>query len=103
MRIILIPVLAVGHEFGHHWGSYDSAWAKGGYGLQEINQQLHQYLQRKQRLPYMDPELNKFHLTPRAELYNGVAENMRRPRPDSHVNHLERYFAANPLPETNQP
>ncbi|RVT36170.1 hypothetical protein ENC20_05285 [Acinetobacter indicus] len=93
----------VGHEFGHHWGGHDSAWAKGGYGLQEINQQLHQYLQRKQRLPYMDPELNKFHLTPRAELYNGVAENMRRPRPDSHVNHLERYFAANPLPETNQP
>lgn len=93
----------MGYEFGHHWGSHDSAWAKGGYGLQEINQQLHQYLQRKQRLPYMDPELNKFHLTPRAELYNGVAENMRRLRPDSHVNYLERYFAANPLPETNQP
>ena len=93
----------IGHEFGHHWGGHDSAWAKSGYGIQEVNQQLHQYLQRKQRLPYMDPDLNKFHLTPRNEMYNGVAEHMRRPRPDSHVNRLERYFAENPLKEMNQP
>ena len=93
----------VGHEFGHHWGGHNSAWAQSGYGLQPVNQQLHQYLQRKQRLPYMDPDLNKFHLTPREQLYNGVAENMRRPRPDSDVNNLERYFAANPLKEMQQP
>ena len=34
---------------------------------------------------------------------SGVAENMRRPRPDSDVNNLERYFAANPLKEMQQP
>lgn len=87
----------IGHEFGHHWGGHSSAWSLSGYGLQEVNGQLHQYLQRKQRLPYMDPDLNKFHLTPRDQMYNGVAAHMRTPRPDSHVNHLERYFAANPL------
>lgn len=87
----------IGHEFGHHWGGHSSAWSLSGYGLQEVNGLLHQYLQRKQRLPYMDPDLNKFHLTPRDQMYNGVAAHMRTPRPDSHVNHLEKYFAANPL------
>ncbi|NDV12940.1 YncE family protein [Crenobacter caeni] len=87
----------IGHEFGHHWGSHGSAWANAGWGLQLANLQLHQYFQRKKQLPYMDPDVNKFHLTPREELYNGIAESMRKPRPDSHVNPLERYFAANPL------
>ncbi len=87
----------IGHEFGHHWGSHDSAWANYNVGMQAITLQLHQYFQRKQQLPYMDPELNKFHNAPKDQLYNGIVENMRQPRPSSDVNNLERYFAQNPL------
>ena len=29
----------IGHEFGHHFGSHDSAWANSSYGLQPVNQQ----------------------------------------------------------------
>ena len=87
----------IGHEFGHHWGSHDSAWSNYSLGLQSTNLQLHQYFQRKQQLPYMDPELNKFHKAPSNQLYNGIVENKRQPRPNSNVNNLERYFAQNPL------
>lgn len=87
----------IGHEFGHHWGSHDSAWSNSSYGLQPINLQLHQYFQRKQQLPYLDPNLNKFHLTPRAELYNGIDGNLRNPRSDSNVNYLESYFRNHPI------
>ena len=87
----------IGHEFGHHWGSHDSSWAGYDFGIQPITGQLHQYLQRKQRLPYMDPELNKFHKAPKDQLYNGIVESFRKPRPATDVNNLERYFAKNPL------
>ena len=87
----------IGHEFGHHWGSHNSAWSNYSLGLQSTNLQLHQYFQRKQQLPYMDPELNKFHKAPSNQLYNGIVENKRQPRPNSNVNNLERYFAQNPL------
>ena len=87
----------IGHEFGHHWGSHNSAWANSSYGMQSINLQLHQYFQRKQQLPYMDPNLNKFHLAPSNQLYNGISQGMRKPRPNNETNNLERYFAQNPL------
>jgi hypothetical protein len=87
----------VGHEFGHHWGSHDSAWANSSYGLQSSTAQLHDYFLRKQQLPYVDPNTNSFHLTSRAMLYNGVSEGMRVPRPSTEINSLERYFSANPL------
>lgn len=87
----------IGHEFGHHWGSHDSAWANSSYGLQSVNLQLHQYFQRKQQLPYLDPYLNKFHLAPPEQLYNGIAESMRTPRPVTNINRLEKYFQQNPL------
>jgi hypothetical protein len=87
----------IGHEFGHHWGSHDSAWANESYGLQSSSSQLHDYFLRKQKLPYIDPNTNKFHLTPREKLYNGINQGMRVPRPSTEINGLERYFGANPL------
>ena len=87
----------IGHEFGHHFGSHDSAWSNYSVGMQAITLQLHQYFQRKQQLPYMDPELNKFHKAPKDQLYNGIVENMRVPRPAKDVNNVERYFSQNPL------
>ena len=87
----------IGHEFGHHFGSHDSAWSNSSYGLQSSSAQLLDYFLRKQQLPYMDPNTNRFHLAPREMLYNGVVEGMRVPREDSEVNNLERYFSANPL------
>ena len=65
--------------------------------MQAITLQLHQYFQRKQQLPYMDPELNKFHKAPKDQLYNSIVENMRVPRPAKDVNNVERYFSQNPL------
>ena len=87
----------IGHEFGHHFGSHDSAWSNYSVGMQAITLQLHQYFQRKQQLPYMDPELNKFHKAPKDQLYNSIVENMRVPRPAKDVNNVERYFSQNPL------
>lgn len=87
----------IGHEFGHHWGSHDSAWANESYGLQSSSSQLHDYFLRKQLLPYIDPNTNKFHLTPREKLYSGINQAMRVPRPSTDINNLERYFTANPL------
>ncbi len=79
----------IGHEFGHHWGSHASAWANSSYGLQSVNLQLHQYFQRKQQLPYMDPDLNKFHLASSDQLYNSISESMRKPRPATDINRVE--------------
>ncbi|QZA79648.1 hypothetical protein [Deefgea piscis] len=87
----------IGHEFGHHWGSHNSAWSNSSYGLQSSSAQLLEYFLRKQQLPYMDPNTNGFHLAPREMLYNGIVEGMRVPRKDTEVNNLERYFSANPL------
>jgi hypothetical protein len=30
-------------------------------------------------------------------MYNGIADNLRQPRPASETNNLERYFAAHPV------
>lgn len=87
----------IGHEFGHHWGSHDSAWANGSYGIQAANLWLHQYFQRKGQLPYMDPELNAFHKASKDQLYNGINESMRQHRPANQVNRLETYFKEHPL------
>lgn len=88
---------ALGHEFGHHFGSHDSAWANESWGMQRFTIQLLDMFLRKGELPYTDPNTNAFHLTPREFLYNGIDQNLRRVRPVSEINALEAYFAANPL------
>ncbi len=99
MHITLIPVLGIiGHEFGHHWGGHKQClvaqriwFARGEWTVTPIfaaQTTLAIYGSRFKQVP-----LN-------ATLPNvqwSLAAHMRTPRPDSHVNHLERYFAANPL------
>ncbi len=87
----------VGHEFGHHWGSHDSSFANSSRGLQLMTHDIHQMMIRQQVLPYLDDEINAFYKTPREEMYNGVAEHLRVPRPESNINLVERYFAENPM------
>ncbi|GEM77240.1 YncE family protein [Vibrio sagamiensis] len=87
----------VGHEFGHHWGSHDSSFANSSRGLQLMTHDIHQMMIRQQVLPYLDDEINAFYKTPREEMYNGVAEYLRVPRPQSNINLVERYFAENPM------
>ncbi len=87
----------VGHEFGHRWGSHDSSFANESRGLQRMTHDIHQMMIRQQVLPYLDDEINAFYKTPREELYNGVANYLRRPRPENHINIVERYFAENPM------
>lgn len=89
----------VAHEFGHHWGSHNSAWANGSYGFQPLIDQLFFYLQRKPKaLPYMDRDVNKFYLAPSSQLYVPVSANILNGKPGTApLNNVDRYFAANPL------
>nr|WP_086940037.1 hypothetical protein [Thaumasiovibrio occultus] len=87
----------IGHEFGHHWGSHDSSFSNESNGLQPMTHDIHQMMIRQQVLPYLDDEINAFYKTPREEMYNGVDHNFRRPRPENHINVVERYFAENPM------
>ncbi|PTB33077.1 YncE family protein [Photobacterium phosphoreum] len=88
----------VGHEFGHHWGRDGSGFSAQWTGLQLMSQDVHQMMIRSQELPYLDDNTNGFYKTPREDLYNGVAHNMRVQRPASELNIVERYFAENPVP-----
>ncbi len=87
------------HEFGHHWGSHNSAWANGGYGFQPMMDNLNFYFQRQNgSLPYMDPSVNNFHNAPASQLYAGVNQNMvNGVAKNAPINAVDRYFAANPL------
>jgi hypothetical protein len=87
----------VGHEFGHHWGSHYSSFSNSSRGLQFMTQDLHQMLIRSQSLPYLDDEINAFYKTPRDEMYNGIDQRFRKPRPAGNVNLVERYFTENPM------
>ncbi|PSU25890.1 hypothetical protein CTM97_06095 [Photobacterium phosphoreum] len=88
----------VGHEFGHHWGRDGSGFSAQWTGLQLMSQDVHQMMIRSQELPYLDDNTNGFYKTPREDLYNGVAHNMRVQRPASELNIVERYFVENPVP-----
>lgn len=88
----------VGHEFGHHWGSHDSSFANEARGLQRMTHDIHQMMIRSEDLPYLDDEINAFYKTPRDQMHNGVEESFRRPRPESDINLVERYFMENPMP-----
>lgn len=89
----------VAHEFGHHWGSHNSAWANGNYGFQPLIDNLFFYLQRKPKaLPYMDRDVNKFYLAPSSQLYVPVSANILNGKPGTApLNKVDRYFAAHPL------
>ncbi len=59
---------------------------------------IHQMMIRTEDLPYLDDEINAFYDTPRDQMHNGVDHSFRRPRPESNINIVERYFMENPVP-----
>lgn len=89
----------VAHEFGHHWGNHSSAWARADYGFQPMMDWLNFYFQRQAGgLPYMDPNVNKFHLAAPSQLYGDISPNiLNGVASKTPLNPVDRYFAANPL------
>lgn len=90
----------IAHEFGHGFGSHSSAWANSAYGFQPMMEWLHFYLQRQPgSIPYMDPDVNKFHLAPQDQLYVGINQGIVNAVPGkTRINPIDQYFADNPLP-----
>ncbi|OTG68011.1 hypothetical protein B9T25_07285 [Acinetobacter sp. ANC 4470] len=89
----------IAHEFGHHWGGHNSAWAMEGYGFEAMIDGLNFYFQRQPgSLPYMDPTLNNFHLTPSSELCQSVSSNiLSGVASKAPWNKVDEYFKNNPL------
>ncbi|WP_425879838.1 beta-propeller fold lactonase family protein [Acinetobacter sp. TWP2-2-3] len=90
----------IAHEFGHHWGGHNSAWAMSNYGFEAIVDWLNFYFQRRPgSIPYMDPNVNAFHLTPDNALCQGVNQNMvKGVASTAPWNKVDEYFKNNPLP-----
>lgn len=88
----------VAHEFGHHFGSHDSAWANDSYGFQPMIADLFFYMQRHKDMPYIDPNVNKLHLAKPDQLYGSVNTSMVARQPGTTpLNKIDHYFANNPL------
>ncbi|WP_155859853.1 NHL repeat-containing protein [Acinetobacter terrae] len=89
----------IAHEFGHRWGGHNSAWAMAGYGFEPMVDWLNFYFQRRPgSLPYMDPNVNAFHLTPDTELCQGVNQNMvKGVATRAPWNKVDEYFKNNPI------
>ena len=89
----------IAHEFGHHWGGHNSAWAMEGYGFEAMMDGLNFYFQRQPgSLPYMDPTLNNFHLTPKSELCQGISNNiLNGVASKAPWSKVDEYFKNNPL------
>ncbi|WP_250852412.1 hypothetical protein [Acinetobacter sp. ANC 5414] len=88
----------VAHEFGHHWGSHDSAWANDSYGFQPMIADLFFYMQRHKDMPYIDPNVNKLHFAKPDQLYGSVNTGMVARQPGTTpLNKIDHYFANNPL------
>lgn len=91
----------VAHEFGHHWGGHNSAWAMEGWGFEAMMDNLNFYFQRQPgSLPYMDPNLNSFHTRPDSELCQGISQNiLNGVASKTPWNKVDEYFKNNPLPK----
>ena len=92
----------IAHEFGHGWGGHSSAWAMEGHGFEAMVDWLNFYFQRRPgSLPYMDPNVNAFHLTPDSELCQGVNQNMvKGVASTAPWNKVDEYFKNNPMPNS---
>lgn len=90
----------IAHEFGHHWGGHNSAWAMSNYGFEAMVDWLNFYFQRRPgSIPYMDPNVNAFHLTPDSALCQGVNQNMvKGVASTAPWNKVDEYFKNNPMP-----
>lgn len=91
----------IAHEFGHHWGGHNSAWAMSNYGFEAMVDWLNFYFQRRPgSIPYMDPNVNTFHLTPDSALCQGVNQNMvKGVALTAPWNKVDEYFKNNPMPK----
>nr|WP_314107380.1 hypothetical protein [Acinetobacter lwoffii] len=89
----------IAHEFGHHWGGHNSAWAMSNYGFEAMVDWLNFYFQRRPgSIPYMDPNVNAFHLTPDSALCQGVNQNMvKGVASTAPWNKVDEYFKNNPI------
>ncbi|MGF1686515.1 hypothetical protein L4C36_07435 [Photobacterium japonica] len=85
------------HEFGHGFGSHDSAYANGGAGFQPLITDMHHMMLLDKTLPYIDDNINAFYTSPRELLHNGIAEHLRVPFPEGHTNWAIEYFKNNPI------
>lgn len=92
----------IAHEFGHHWGGHNSAWAMSNYGFEAMVDWLNFYFQRRPgSIPYMDPNVNAFHLTPDSALCQGVNQNMvKGVASTAPWNKVDEYFKNNPMPNS---
>lgn len=90
----------IAHEFGHHWGGHNSAWAMAGHGFEAMVDWLNFYFQRRPgSIPYMDPNVNAFHLTPGSALCQGVNQDMvKGVASTAPWNKVDEYFKNNPMP-----
>lgn len=90
----------IAHEFGHHWGGHNSAWAMSNYGFEAMVDWLNFYFQRRPgSIPYMDPNVNAFHLTPNSALCQSVNQNMvKGVASTAPWNKVDEYFKNNPMP-----
>lgn len=89
----------IAHEFGHHWGGHNSAWAMSGYGFEPMVDWLNFYFQRQPgSLPYMDSNVNVFHLRSNSELCQSVNQNMVKGVATSAPwNKVDEYFKYHPV------
>lgn len=92
----------IAHEFGHHWGGHNSAWAMAGHGFEAMVDWLNFYFQRRPgSIPYMDPNVNAFHLTPDSALCQGQEINQNMVKDVASTapwNKVDEYFKNNPMP-----
>lgn len=89
----------IAHEFGHHWGGHSSAWAMSGHGFEAMVDWLNFYFQRQPgSLPYMDPNVNAFHLLPDSAVCQGINQNIvKGVASTAPWNKVDEYFKNNPL------
>lgn len=89
----------IAHEFGHRWGGHSSAWAMQNHGFEAMVDWLNFYFQRRAgSLPYMDPNVNAFHLTPDSELCQGVNQTMvKGVAKNAPWNKVDEYFKHHPV------
>ena len=90
----------IAHEFGHAFGGHNTAWASVYEGFEKMVDDLNFYFQRRPgSLPYMDPNVNAFHLTPDTELCQGINQNMvNGVAKNAPWNSVDEYFKNNPMP-----
>ena len=90
----------IAHEFGHAFGGHNTAWASVYEGFEAMVDELNFYFQRRPgSLPYMDPNVNAFHLTPDSQLCQGVNQNMvNSVAKNAPWNKVDEYFKKNPMP-----